>query len=370
MKNLQKLQSLNYKTSLNSEIVKKRFRINDFDSIYNFRELLFYNTYFPDLLYYCDYSNKFLTLYFKNLGSNLYNINDFDYIQCIDKGLYLLLELQNNKIIHGDIKPTNIIINSNINMYFIDYESFLLHTTFNKGYKIFTPNFLAPEVNNNIIDYKNDLYSFGKSILCKLYKKYNTNDLHKLESLIEYKYYNILKDCTELDYNKRKSVLEIIQLYEIQKNNININLNTHNFINITIQIQFTQIINIVEVLYKICINLNKIHLFNYTILVFYYFINFKDHSKNTLEYLNYSLAILFYSSLIIDNYELQISDLQKILNLSELDINNIYNCICLVLKSLNYKIFNLCKLESMYTYFKNCDIQFLTYNEFVDYLKN
>jgi serine/threonine protein kinase len=357
---LQKLKFISYKTSLNSDIVHKRFLINDFYSLYNFKELLFYNTYLQKYLYYSNFTDKNLNLYIKNFGDSLHNTVEFDISNIINYGLNFLFEFEKHKIIHGDIKPNNIIINSK-ELNFIDYESFLINTGFNLEYKIFTPNFLAPEVKEGLIDHKNDLYSFGKSILCKLYKKYNIYNLQNLESLISHKYYNILQECINPDYNRRTTVSEIIQKYNIPVDTYIID--KYNFKNINIQIQLSEIKNICDILYQICKNLNKIYLYNYTVIVFYYYINFKLHILKE-NYTDYILAILFYSSLILDNYNLNISEVSLLLNLSESEKTQIYNLFLNFLFDIDYKIFDYNDLLNKY----NCiQLQYTDCTNFEDF---
>ncbi|XP_060190310.1 G-type lectin S-receptor-like serine/threonine-protein kinase SD2-5 [Lycium barbarum] len=89
-------------------------------------------------------------------------------ISDVAKGLAYLHEDCNNKIIHLDIKPQNILVDHNLNAKVSDFglsklvgkdESKIVTTM--RG----TPGYLAPEWLNSVIAEKTDVYSFGVVIL-------------------------------------------------------------------------------------------------------------------------------------------------------------------------------------------------------------
>lgn len=110
--------------------------------------------------------------YFMNISEriNCYNIL-FDLV-------FALNYLHDNNIVHGDIKPNNIIIHNEGYPIIIDYDLCKqCDTEFVKSKPFGTKIFIAPElINNNIFLNKSDIWSLGISlIICILYKyKYIT----------------------------------------------------------------------------------------------------------------------------------------------------------------------------------------------------
>ena len=76
--------------------------------------------------------------------------------------------LHNNKILHADIKPSNIIINNNLDVKLIDFDSSIKMKNNKKKINLIigTKPFIAPEIiNKKTYYYKSDLWSLCASIM-------------------------------------------------------------------------------------------------------------------------------------------------------------------------------------------------------------
>lgn len=139
-----------------------------------------------------------------------------------------LLYCHENNIVHSDIKPQNIMLYKNIPI-LIDFGISVYDHTFSnhieknnviRKIKVGTPEYIAPEVKDNLIGPCSDVYSLGIVLYQLFTSEYPImcNDtVEILNSTIE-KYdipiniQNVLKDMLEDDYRLRPT-LNDIQLY-------------------------------------------------------------------------------------------------------------------------------------------------------------
>lgn len=142
--------------------------------------------------------------YFINISKriNCYNIL-FDIV-------FALNYLHSNNIIHGDIKPNNIIINNEGIPIIIDYDLCKYFNTESIKSKPFgTQIFMSPElVQDNIFLNKSDIWSLGMSfIICILYK---------------YKYITCIENIINIDDDKSMFHISrhIVNIFNINKNKL------------------------------------------------------------------------------------------------------------------------------------------------------
>jgi serine/threonine protein kinase len=136
-----------------------------------------------------------------------------------------LIYMHNNNIIHGDIKPDNIVLHNQTPI-MIDFSLSIYNTQFNDDLQDNTviyngrqgsDGYMAPEVKTNLIGTCSDVFSLGV-VLYNLF----TNEMPHYDKdtidipftkitthTIPYTIDNILHDMLQLDYTKRPSLEDI-----------------------------------------------------------------------------------------------------------------------------------------------------------------
>ena len=106
------------------------------------------------------YKGETLNNYFKQYS-------DSNLIYIIYQLLQLLNSLYSQNIIHNDIKPNNITVDSDLNVYLIDWGAFNIYSRYDRE-SLGTRNYEAPEAyytDSPFIDGINDVYRLGITIL-------------------------------------------------------------------------------------------------------------------------------------------------------------------------------------------------------------
>ena len=237
-----------------------------------------------------------------NSENTKYNINTF--YQLIYNLLDIVKNLQNsNQIIHKDIKPDNIIITKDNELYLIDFDSAKIYNNKNKKTQLLVSmGYAAPEQygfgNTNM---QTDIYAIGK-IIDDFATIINNNDLSK-------KMQPIINKCCELNYKDRYKNISHLKadIYRAKHNIIFLAIpgyRTGNIINEIVATYFyillfyicfinTSVNNTALNLSIFCsIILSIFIIFNY--LDIHRFIPFAKSKNNILKW----LSILFFSMLI------------------------------------------------------------------------
>jgi serine/threonine protein kinase len=104
---------------------------------------------------------------FKNNFSSLINQNiKCNFFKSIIKILETIDYIHTHNFIHKDIKPSNIIIDSNNNPYILDFGTATISNTITRTQQDLSLWYASPEQKNNQeIDTTTDLYSFGITLL-------------------------------------------------------------------------------------------------------------------------------------------------------------------------------------------------------------
>ena len=241
-------------------------------------------------------------IYLQSKDDIKYDINTF-YI-LINNLLDIVKNLQHsNKIIHKDIKPDNIIITKNNELYLIDFDSAKIYTNTNKKTQLLVSiGYAAPEQygfgNTNM---QTDIYAIGK-IIDDFTTIIDDDDLSK-------KLQPIINKCCELNYKDRYKNISHLKadIYRAKHNLIFLAIpgfRTGNVINEIIATYFyillfyicfinTSVNNTALNLSIFCsIILSIFIIFNY--LDIHRFIPFAKSKNNILKW----LSILFFSMLI------------------------------------------------------------------------
>ncbi len=292
--------------------------------------------------------------------------NNLTYI--IFQILNALIHFEKYKIIHGDLKPQNILINPDtLEVTIIDFGGCIVDYTIFKNIKnnqhisLCTYNFSSPEmlalddndVDNKelIINTKHDIYSLGMIIKYILLKKYTKEDIyeildcykHKVPifpldkyidlSLFDIKFVNLWRSMLITDVSYRPSaselydnlIFESFKTEKEDKTSHNNNLNNLNTKRSTFNSKLKKLkypINvknernkIIDWMYKICTLHNCIFIFVTSINIFDKYLTIKNLSLNN-NYLNINLIAI--GSLLISD---------SLLNLSQIKIETLLDCI-------------------------------------------
>ena len=108
-----------------------------------------------------------------------------EYIKILFELIYALKYLHDNNIVHGDIKPNNIIVNCEGIPIIIDYDLSRFVDGTKHTQNIFgTKFFMPPElVNNNTFSIKSDIWSLGMTMYACMMNKYLPNILSNIPSI-------------------------------------------------------------------------------------------------------------------------------------------------------------------------------------------
>ena len=189
--------------------------------------------------------------YLKYLNEINIQLNNFEIFQIIYQLCYSIQILNENNIIHRDIKPDNIFIDQNNNIILGDFGLSRFENNF-KSCNPGTIGYVSPEIiNNDSYSFPSDIYSLGCTIFyilfqerpyhyeksenktCNLVKKinliqyYEENNINdnfnnKFKEIQENYlfYFNLMKKCIELKPENRPNINEIlIELNNYGENN-------------------------------------------------------------------------------------------------------------------------------------------------------
>ena len=218
----------------NMKIYKKEYNTYDLINC-NLNEISFLNTYKASYIsnlenIIVDYNSNKISLKLKYGGVKLSDLKCTDtniikniMYQCIN----ILCIFEKNNIIHSDIKPSNILVDSEYKVSFIDYGS-TLNTDVYSGYALLTEYYKAPEViYNRHISYKLDVYSLGlsflniyissglkfKKFISDLKNNYNLDVLYKKYNLnIDNEIWEYISNMIQINIEKRYSASELLNL--------------------------------------------------------------------------------------------------------------------------------------------------------------
>ena len=151
----------------------------------------------------------------KEFIQNNKNLKDFEFV--FNQILEGINFLHTNNIIHSDIKPSNIIVNDNLDVKLIDFDSSILLKKKNNiklNIIIGTSPFIAPEIlNNKTYYYKSDLWSLGSSIIYCINKKnkdFNNINIDMLEKKVGRNISLLIIDMIK-DINNRPNIQNIME---------------------------------------------------------------------------------------------------------------------------------------------------------------
>jgi len=331
--------------------------------------------------------NKIILIKMQRYKSTLYyGIKNFDISNRVLSFRYIanniingIDKLHSNNLIHGDIKSSNILYNSNLDVVLIDYGG-IKHINNNKYNKTCTITTRAPEEFLYMINsgFASDIWSLGL-IFCEiLFGKNPIDDLFNLysnleEELIEVQfrnYYRIKRGIiikingyyvNNINYKYRESEYIILN---VNNKNYNINGQIEKYVNLIenmLIIDYTKRINDIKLIYKI-INDSEYNLRSNLI------INKKKENILNDEYLeerkkifieiiekikirNYDLIYLIPLAIkLLDNYLIRYTDDNFVL-ISDYEKKIVIYClmmsssIFLENKEISHKIINLLDLD-------------------------
>lgn len=236
-----------YKVSDN--IVRKDSRIKTHHESYNdngVREACFFNSKYSNHKHIVKstdikISGKHLQIFMEDAGKDLWNwaINTPIRTRCkmlpniVFQISSVLLHLEEFGMIHGDLKPTNIMIDSNNHVRVCDWGS-IFFTSKHRTFVTCTHNYAAPELlvspKNPIFSNKNDVFSLGlvvKSILFKVYddtqdiikaaknntKEYTLNDESFCDNVIDTLTIEFIELCKKMLTIKMEDRISIREIY-------------------------------------------------------------------------------------------------------------------------------------------------------------
>ena len=318
-----------------------------------------------NIIYLDDYViiNKMIC-YNDNLSSFLHKNITYNKLDIIKKLIVGLNLIHQNNFIHGDLKPSNIVID-NDTVKIIDFGG--IKNINNSNYNCTcTITYRPPEdidyeyTKKNFINYgyKNDIWSIGL-IFFEIFN--NFNPISNLYDEIR---------LNNRSYNKSKN--ELIYITNIKyflenKEKINFNINNdfdNSLINIlekTLYIDPNKRINSLVELYKELFNeelipiIKKCNLFNYNLEndKFDKFIFFRKKNYNKIKfkfYVNKYIELLPHTLNLLDRYIISLINLEEDTKLNSKDYKNIIfiNCFILSYIAINREISDFLKLINIF----------------------
>lgn len=275
--------------------------------------------------------------------------------------LHVLAYLEQNNIIHGDLKPSNILINpDNLNIKIIDWGTTSFPNSVNTWCSC-TYVFAPPEIlicDN--IEYSNkvDIYSLGMLIRNIIYKKYDDEEEYKkilknefnkgIEKFISFEqnidtididqeFINLCQDMLIYDKSKRPGAVDLLQMNTfksfhsiLENKRKSIMKKTNEKLSVSYKMRKI----LLKWLYKACSHLNSINIFPLTAWIHdQFFQKFKDITIN--DYQMYGIACLAISNSIINDIPIKLTSLcelaENCFSLEELNIS-----IWVILQTLDY----------------------------------
>lgn len=140
----------------------------------------------------------------------------FDEKQAITVGLEIskiLKTFHAHGLVHGDIKPSNILITPEKHVKLIDFEITSLNGKKN-SIGIGTEEYSAPEQHHGIINFKNDIYSLGVVLYEMLTgrrskRRFSFEPIQMINRNVSFETIKIIQKCLELAQTKRPSTDEV-----------------------------------------------------------------------------------------------------------------------------------------------------------------
>ena len=145
-----------------------------------------------------------------HINKNIFNLEQI--MNIILQLAVIIKYFHENKLIYRDLKPDNIIIDDNCNVFIVDFDRMIdvrnneMHTA------DFSSIFIAPEAINGEISYENDIYSLGKIIIYILNENKEQIKLVKEDEVI---LEAICKKCVDKCPYNRMSIYIVILLFYI-----------------------------------------------------------------------------------------------------------------------------------------------------------
>lgn len=185
-----------------------KISLHNRSSFFNILDLILYFTKSNYIVKASDYmiTNKFYKVYMPLAICNLNKL--YRYKTDIRKILYDIAlgvkYLHDRKIIHGDIKPSNILLFRENGRYIAKITDFNLSMLCIgdkiHGKNYYTNNYKAPEVvEHNICSFKTDIWALGRTFL-----KINTNESSDMD------FRRLISKMSEYDENKRINIDQVL----------------------------------------------------------------------------------------------------------------------------------------------------------------
>lgn len=155
-------------------------------------------------------------------GQTLMNIHDFNFnfddkIRILFEIIIIINYLHENNFIYRDLKPNNIIVDENKNIFIIDFDRMIDKSYISEDQKRtldFGSCFVDQDVNFGELSYKNDIYSIGQMVYYIINEELPQLDCNKnLSSFNNDKIQQIYKMCTYKNKEQRPSIVELAAVF-------------------------------------------------------------------------------------------------------------------------------------------------------------
>ena len=162
-------------------------------------------------------SNKCLLIQYIQ-GNLLEKINEMNFtikelIKILFKIMLIFDLIHYNKYIYRDLKPNNLIIDEDNNVFLIDFDRMIKLNSFEENEKFtndFASKFSAPELSSGSFSNKVDIYSLGM-IIHFIISNQNMSEKSKYYA----KLHNLYKKCIDNDESKRPNINALISEFYI-----------------------------------------------------------------------------------------------------------------------------------------------------------